>query len=199
MHQVWKKDTFQQLTSSLHHANVAYSSSLVTPFNVKRFDLNGNSFSPQYVFLADCMFFTRVHAQRRKPQSCVHDSTLIPLSLECHILLDYVWLKPGVGHSFTVICLEVLPRTAAVWHRRHIERIRGINAYSLACSISPWQVCGGAWVNRHVGASVLSNPAWDDGRGFVVSDQSCPGTLLDATQRSLLIFTNPCLYPDNRL
>lgn len=78
----------------------------------------------------------------RAPQSRIHELMLI-LSLQCHVLLDCVWLKPGVGHSFIVICSEVLPHTAAVWHCHHIERIRGINAYSLACSMSPWQVCGG--------------------------------------------------------
>lgn len=29
-------------------------------------------------------------SQRRKPQSFIHDSVLITLSLECHILLDCV-------------------------------------------------------------------------------------------------------------
>uniref|UniRef100_A0A8C4GMV2 Iron-sulfur clusters transporter ABCB7, mitochondrial n=1 Tax=Dicentrarchus labrax TaxID=13489 RepID=A0A8C4GMV2_DICLA len=43
---------------------------------------------------------------------------------------------------------------AAVCRCHHIEWIRGITAYSLACRESLWQVCGGAWVNSHVGTSL---------------------------------------------
>lgn len=149
----------------------------------------------KHIIVADSMFLQFSSLETSVMHSWLK---LIPISLECHILVDCVWLKPGVGHSFTVICLEVLPHTAAAWHQRHIERIRGINAYSLACSISPWQVCGGALVNSHVGASVRSKPAWGDRLGFVVSDQSRLGVLLHATQRVSLIFTDPYLYPEYR-
>lgn len=80
-------------------------------------------------------------------------------SLLCHILADCIWLKAGVGLHFGVICWEVLPYSAALWRCHHIEWIRGITAYSLACRESLWQVCGGAWVNSLVGTNVLSNSA----------------------------------------
>lgn len=84
---------------------------------------------------------------------------MLILSLRCHILLHCIWLKAGVGHSFTVICLEALPYSSAVTWCHHIEWIRGITAYSLACGESLWQVCGGACVNSNVGTSGLSNSA----------------------------------------
>lgn len=77
-------------------------------------------------------------------------------------------LKAVVEHRLTVICLGMMAHSDAEFHCHHIEWIRGINAYSLACSQSLWQVCVGAWVNIHVG-SMLSNSA-----GMTV--QVSPGT-----------------------
>lgn len=77
-------------------------------------------------------------------------------------------LKAGVGHSLTVIFLGMMAQSDAVFHCHHIEWIRGIIAYSLACSQSLWQVCVGALVNIHVG-SMLSYSA-----GMTV--QVSPGT-----------------------
>lgn len=143
------------------------------------------------------------------PQSCIQLLMLI-LSLECHILLNCIWLKAGVGHNFTVISFEVLPHIAAVWRCHHIEWIRGINAYSLACRESLWQVCVGAWVNIHVGTSVLSNSA---GMTAQVSPGTCSvrpdpqvhlETLLslllpDPPKRLPLTFNVPRVCPESHL
>lgn len=74
-------------------------------------------------------------------------------------LPNYILLKAGVGHNFTLICLVVLPYSGVVYCVHHIEWIRGITAYSSAQGESLWQVCGGAWVNSHVGTIGLSPSA----------------------------------------
>lgn len=84
---------------------------------------------------------------------------MLLLSLQCPALLHCKWLKAGVGHNFTVICLEALSYSSTVTWCHHIEWIRGITAYSLARAESLWQVCGGVCVNSHVGTSGLSNSA----------------------------------------
>lgn len=91
--------------------------------------------------------------------SVIHSTVmLIIFSLQYRI----AWLcfiKSRCWKQFSVICLEVMLYSAAVWCCHHIERIRGIAAYSLAWWESLWQVCGWGWVNSHVGTSVLSNSA----------------------------------------
>lgn len=74
-------------------------------------------------------------------------------------IADCIWLKAGVGRTFTVICSELLPYSSVVTRCHHIEWIRGITAYSPACGESPWQMCVGAWVNSYAGTSGISASA----------------------------------------
>lgn len=97
---------------------------------------------------------------------CVNCLFNIIFNLDRHIFLDCVESSCQAQAHCNLFRDDV--HSSAVFRCHHIEWIRGINAYSLACSQSQWQVCVGAWVNIHVG-SMLSNSA-----GMTV--QASPGT-----------------------
>lgn len=92
------------------------------------------------------------------------------LPLQCNTLPDCVWLKPGDGYTFSVICSKELPHSRAGTGCHHIEWIRGITAYSVACRESPRQMCVEVRVNSRAGTSGFSASA---GMTAQVSPGSC--------------------------